>query len=95
MRISCQLATIGLVYLIPLGSVAQDHDVVPFPKSQVKVDWMQGTDFSKYKTYAWGTMSQMTPDPKHTIQGAIDAAVQAKGLQKAGMDPKSQPHCLV
>jgi hypothetical protein len=83
MRISCLLA-IGILYLMPVVSNAQD--VVPYPQSDVKVDWVRGTDFSKCKTYAWGTARQTTPDPKHTIEGAIDAALQAKGLQKVDMD---------
>jgi hypothetical protein len=69
---------------MPVVSNAQD--VVPYPQSDVKVDWVRGTDFSKCKTYAWGTARQTTPDPKHTIEGAIDAALQAKGLQKVDMD---------
>jgi hypothetical protein len=84
MKISCKLFVIGILSLMPLTSIAQD--VVPYEKSEVKVDWVRGTDFSKYKTYAWGTTRQMTPDPKHTIEGAIDAALQAKGLQKVDMD---------
>ena len=84
MKISCKLFVIGILSLMPLASIAQD--VVPYAKSEVKVDWVRGTDFSKYKTYAWGTTRQMTPDPKHTIEGAIDAAPQAKGLQKVDMD---------
>jgi hypothetical protein len=84
LRIKYELLAFGILCLMPLPSTAQD--VVPYPKSEVKVDWVQGTDFSKCKTYAWGTASQMSPDPKHTIEGAIDAALQAKGLQQVGMD---------
>ena len=83
MRITCQLLALGIVSLMALPSTAQD--VVPYPKSDVKVDWVRGTDFSKCKTYAWGTASQMTPDPKHTIEVTIDAALQTKGLQQVGM----------
>jgi hypothetical protein len=84
MRINCKLLALGILCLIPVVSDAQD--VVPYPKSDVKVDWVRGTDFSKCKTYAWGTTRQMTPDPKHTIEVTIDAALQAKGLQKVDMD---------
>jgi hypothetical protein len=86
MRIVCQLLAISVLYLMPLNSAAQDHDVVPYPKPVLKVDWVRGTDFSKYKTYAWGSSRQTTADPKHTIEGMIDAALQAKGLQKVGTD---------
>jgi hypothetical protein len=84
MRISSKVLALGILCLMPVVSNAQD--VVPYPKSDVKVDWVRGTDFSKCKTYAWGTVRQMTPDPKHTIEGAIDAALQAKGLQRVDMD---------
>jgi hypothetical protein len=84
MRISCNFLALGILCLTSVLSKAQD--VVPYAKSDVKVDWVRGTDFSKRKTYAWGTTSQMTPDPKHTIEGAIDAALQAKGLQKVDTD---------
>jgi hypothetical protein len=84
MRISCRLLAIGILFLMPLGSLAQE--VVPYAKSEVKVDWVRGTDFSKCKTYAWGTSRQMTPDPEHTIEGIIEAALQSKGLKKVGMD---------
>jgi Domain of unknown function (DUF4136) len=91
MRIRCQLLALGVLYLMPLPFTAQD--VVPYPKSGVKVDWVRGTDFSKCKTYAWGTARQMTPDPKHTIEVTIDAALQAKGLQKVDME--AEPSLIV
>ena len=56
----------------------------------VKVNWVKGTDFSKYRTYAWGTSHQKTPNPasnQHLIE-IIDAALQAKGLHKVEMDGK-------
>jgi hypothetical protein len=68
---------------MPLASVAQD--VVPYAKSEVKVDWVRGTDFSQYKTYVWGTTRQVTLDPKHPSED-IKAALRAKGLHKVGMD---------
>ena len=91
MRISCQLLAISILSLMPLASMAQD--VVPYAKSNVKVDWVRGTDFSKYKTYAWGTSHLATPSLEPTVQGMIDAALQAKGLQKVGMD--ATPSLLV
>jgi hypothetical protein len=84
MRISCKLVALGILYLMPVVSKAQD--VVPYPQSDVKVDWVRGTDFSKCKTYAWGISRQMTPDQKRTIEGTIEAALQAKGLQKVEID---------
>jgi hypothetical protein len=83
MKIICQLLALSIFYLMPPASMSQD--VVPYAKSEVKVEWLRGTDFSKYKTYAWGTTRQTTPNPKHPTED-IDAALQAKGLQKVGTD---------
>lgn len=90
MRVGCQFLSIGILYLMPLTSMTQE--VVPYANSEIKVDWVRGTDFSKYKTYAWGTPKQKAPDPNHPLDD-IDAALQAKGLQKVGMD--ANPGLLV
>ena len=83
MRISGQLLTIGILLLTPFASIAQG--VVPYAKSELRVDCVRGTEFFKYKTYAWGATRQTTPNAKHPTED-IDAALQAKGLQKVGMD---------
>jgi hypothetical protein len=63
------------------------QDVVPYAKSEVRVDWVRGTDFSRYKTYAWGTISQKNPDPNFRFPiEDVDSALLAKGLQKVSMD---------
>jgi Domain of unknown function (DUF4136) len=90
MRISYQLIAISILSLMPLASLAQE--VVPYANREVKVDWVRGTDFSKYKTYAWGTPNQKAPDPNHPLND-IEAALQAKGLHKVGMD--ANPDLLV
>jgi hypothetical protein len=90
MKLNYQLLTIGILYLMPLASRAQE--VVPYANSEVKVDWVRGTDFSKYKTYAWGTPNQKAPDPNHPLDD-IDAALQAEGLQKVELD--ANPGLLV
>ena len=73
---------IGFVSLASVGQVVE-----PYAASDVKVNWVRGTDFSKYKTYAWGITHQQNPDPvwnqRHIDD--IDAALQAKGLQKVDM----------
>jgi hypothetical protein len=82
------------------------QDVVPYAQTDVKVDWVRGTDFSQYKTYAWGTSHQQAPDPvwnQHYIED-IDAALSAKGLHKVEMHanptssslmtPEASPHLL-
>ena len=86
MKISWQLLSAGIMCLVSLTAVAQDVQA----KHDVKVNWVRGTDFSKYRTYAWGTSHQKTPDPawnQHLIE-EIDAALQAKGLHKVEMDGK-------
>jgi hypothetical protein len=83
MKISWQLLAIGVLYVMPLTSTAQE--VVPYANSEVKVDWVRGTDFSKYKSYAWGTPNQEAPDPNHPLDD-IDAALKAEGLQKVGLE---------
>jgi hypothetical protein len=90
MRLSCQLLAIGVLYLMPLASMAQE--AVPYANSKVTVDWVRGTDFSKYKTYAWGTPYQKATDPNHPLDD-IEAALQAEGLQKVGTD--ANPDLLV
>jgi hypothetical protein len=83
MRITFQSLATGILYLTPLASIAQN--VVPYAKSEVKVDWVRGTDFSRYKTYAWAASQQKTPDPYHLIVN-LDSALQTKGLQPVGID---------
>ena len=86
MKITGQILLAGLMCLVSLVSVAQD--VVPYAQSDVKVDWVKGTDFSKYKTYAWGTSHQKSPDPAWNQRHleTIDAVLQGEGLRKVMMD---------
>jgi Domain of unknown function (DUF4136) len=83
MKIGYRLLAIGILALMPMASTAQE--VVPYANSEVNVTWARGIDFSKYKTYAWGTPDQKAPDPNHPLDD-IDAALRAKGLQKVGID---------
>jgi hypothetical protein len=41
-RINCQLLAVGMLYMMPLPSRAQV--VEPYAKSEVKADWVRGTD---------------------------------------------------
>jgi hypothetical protein len=90
MKISHQLLAMSILCLMPMAFIGQE--VVPYANSEVKVDWVRGTDFSKYKTYAWGTPKQKASDPNHPLND-IDAALQAEGLQKVGTD--ASPDLLV
>ena len=56
---------------------------------KVNVDWDRGTDFSKFKTYAW----QPSPDPAKGLwdQRVIDGVnqqLQAKGFQLVTANPQ-------
>lgn len=72
----CALAV--LLCLVPVIALAQ----------QVNTDWKHGTDFSKYKTYAWGQSPHPIQDSlwNQRIVSDIDGALQEKGLQKVAMD---------
>jgi hypothetical protein len=83
----------GIAWLMPRVSTAQD--VVPYPTSQVKVDWVRGADFSKYETYAWSTSYQKTQTAKWDgyLVKNIDSQLQAKGLKKVASD--GSPNLIV
>lgn len=55
---------------------------------QVNVDWQRGTDFSKYKTYAWGVGAHPIQDSlwNQRILGMVDTQLAGKGLQKIALD---------
>jgi Domain of unknown function (DUF4136) len=84
-KIHYRVLLVGIIGFVSLASVGQV--VEPYAASDVKVNWVRGTDFSKYKTYAWGITHQQNPDQvwnqRHIDD--IDAALQAKGLQKVEM----------
>jgi hypothetical protein len=90
MKFTWHFLAMGALALMPLALTAQE--VVPYANSEVKVDWVRGIDFSKYKTYAWGTPDQKAPDPNHPLDD-INAALQAEGLQKVARD--ANPGLLV
>jgi Domain of unknown function (DUF4136) len=62
---------------------------------KVNVDWKRGDDFSKYKTYAWGTSPHPIQDPlwNQRIVGFVDDQMAQKGLTK--VDPGANPDLLV
>jgi len=67
-----------LCLLVSASAVAQ----------KVNTDWNRGTDFSKFKTYAW----QKSPHPAkdfwdQRIVYGINQQLQAKGLQEVQSDP--------
>ncbi len=55
---------------------------------KIKVDYDKGTDFSKFKTYAWGELSPAAmPLLRLDIIGAIENELAAKGLVKVAANP--------
>jgi hypothetical protein len=55
---------------------------------KVNTDWQRGTDFSKFKTYAWGESPHPIQDSiwNQRIVGGIDAQLAEKGLQKVSAE---------
>jgi len=57
---------------------------VALAPQQVAVDWLRGTDFSRYKTYIW----RLSPQPVRDVTwngriiSNVDAQLSAKGLKK-------------
>ena len=71
----------ALMCLLAVTTQAQD----------VNVDWQRGTDFSKYKTYAWGESQHPIKDDMwaQRVVGLIEDQLKAKGFAKvdAGANP--------
>jgi len=61
----------------------------------VNVDWKRGTDFSPFKTYAWGISPRPVNDPlwHQRILDNIDGALAGKGLVK--VDLNANPDMIV
>ena len=61
---------------------------------QVKVDWVRGTDFSRFKTYSWRLSPQPVQDATWNawIISGVDAQLSAEGLKKQAPD---QPPDLI
>jgi len=55
----------------------------------VKVDWVRGTDFSKFHTFTWATSRYPINDPDANLgmANAVKDELSAKGVQY--VDPKS------
>jgi len=61
----------------------------------VNTDYVHGTDFSKYKTYAWGPSQHPVQDQmwNQRIINDVDTQLSTKGLSK--VDPGANPDLLV
>jgi len=71
------LIVIALIALAPVAVRAQKVKVISDP----------GTDFSRYKTYAWDQGMLGNPIISHHIVTAVDNAMTAKGLRKVDTEP--------
>lgn len=78
MKKSWRLSLVILVCMIPAMTLAQN----------VNVDWKRGTDFSQFKTYAWGVSPRPVKDPlwHERIIDNIDGALAGKGLVKVDLN---------
>ena len=55
------------------------------PGQKVRYNFLEGTDFSKYKTYRWVKMEQLeypTADVDQMIRRSIDAILSSRGLAR-------------
>jgi uncharacterized protein DUF4136 len=60
----------------------------------VNYDFDKGTDFSKFKTYAWVRGTELADELNHSrVVSAIDAQLAAKGLRQVEM--RAKPDLLV
>ncbi len=77
MRFARCLSLVGLVCLLLAAAFAQ-----------VNTDYHRGTDFTRYKTYAWGTSPQPIHDSlwHQRIMDMVDGALAGKGLKKVNLD---------
>jgi len=68
----------ALMFLMMSAAMAQ----------KVNSDWQHGTDFSKFKTYAWGESPHPIQDSiwNQRIVSDIDSQLAGKGLQKVSAD---------
>jgi len=71
------LIVIALIALAPVAVRAQKVKVISDP----------GTDFSRYKTYAWDQGMLDNPIIRHHIMTAVDNAMTARGLRKVDTEP--------
>jgi hypothetical protein len=79
MRIAMLVGTAGLALLSSTASA-----------QSVTYDFDKGSDFSKFKSYAWATGTHVRDDLNHRrIVAAIDSQLAAKGLAKveSGANP--------
>jgi Domain of unknown function (DUF4136) len=78
MRIPKVIVTFCFLLLAATSATAQD----------VNVDYDRGSDFAKYKTYAWGTGTPASNPMTHQrIVAGIEAQLAAKGLRKVDSNP--------
>ena len=74
------MKTLFVIVLIALAPVAVSAQ-------KVKVTSVPGTDFSRYKTYAWDDGMLSNPIIKQHIVAAVDKAMETKGLTKVEKEP--------
>jgi hypothetical protein len=73
MKLMVSSAVLLLFLLIPVIVAAQTTDV----------DWVHGTDFSRFHTYTWATAANPIQDPDASLgmARAVQSELEAKGVQ--------------
>jgi hypothetical protein len=81
-KIAIALAMVGLLSVAVLAQ-------------QVNVDWQRGQDFTKYKSFAWGSSQHPIQDDmwSQRVVGLIEDQLKAKGLTK--VDAAANPTLIV
>jgi hypothetical protein len=84
MKVARVVLSFGFLLVLPAMATAQ----------KVTVDWDKATDFSGFKTYAWGNNTHVKNQlmDQRIIEG-IESQLAAKGLQK--VDASSNPDLVV
>jgi hypothetical protein len=82
-----KLLVVSLMLICLMSTVALAQNV--------NVDWQRSTNFTQYKTYAWGVSPHPISDGlwNDRIVGMINAALQSKGLTM--VDANSTPDLIV
>lgn len=79
MKLAATLAVL-LFLLVPAAVTAQT----------VQVDWVHGTDFSRFRTFTWATGAYPIQDPDASLGMAlaVQQELEAKGVQCVGPQEK-------
>ena len=80
MKLAIRFAILLLCLLVPVLVAAQTVDV----------DWVHGTDFSRFHTFTWATGAYPIQDPDASLgmAAAVQNELEGKGVQYVGAQEK-------